>query len=798
MILKFTFRNLRKHPFLNLIKIIGLSLALFGLILILLFLKRELSYDQYHSKSERIYRHTITMDSFFDGKHFARLYSGAYIPQMVDYFPEIESYVRLGRFRSSFIKNGEMFIEVNQAFQVDSTFLKIFDIDLLIGNPESILDEPGALIISESYSKKVFGEINPIGQVLTLPKDQNNAEDVDFIVKGIMKDFPKASHFHPEFIVSPLNREVFDSWAWVYLLLNENVNPDIVISKFKNFGSEAWNIDKNEIQLEPYLQNIEDIHLHSDKLREIESNGNMPIVYTLAIAALLLVFISMINYSNLNIGMAVFSDKFLYINKISGATKKINIRYFVLESVLISLFSVLITLFLLTLVDNYVKSNYGLNILEDKPLIIISVIIFSIISIISGILPISKSAIKNVNSFLNLTDNKQKRKGLSKGLILLQYTIMIALIMAVLVIHKQTMYSLNNSLGDNSKELICFENVHDNVQEDFSLFKDELLKYNTIESVTAMFEPPGGEANDMFPFEMEGYLPDETIEHDERIGVFPCDYDFAEVFRLHFIAGDNFSKKYEDVEGSGEYIINESTMKRLGYNDPNEIIGKEFALSFFTDFIKIPKGRIIGVVKDFHFSSLKKEIEPLVLFKRKQMWLGNFIVSFNSENKEKAMQDIKNVWNNLFANYPYEYEHVESMYKSVYKPELLQAKLLTIFTVISLFICSMGLLGMSMLVTQRRTKEIGVRKVNGGNILQIVFMLNWDLMKWILISFVISIPIAYYAMNKWLESFAYKIVLDWWFFVVSGLIAIAISLITVTITSMKAAASNPVGSLRYE
>jgi putative ABC transport system permease protein len=297
---------------------------------------------------------------------------------------------------------------------------------------------------------------------------------------------------------------------------------------------------------------------------------------------------------------------------------------------------------------------------------------------------------------------------------------------------------------------------------------------------------------------MEGYINDETKVADNMIGILPCDYSFASIFNLHFLGGSNFSEKNGDNEGSGEYIINESAMRRLHYTNPEKIIGKEFGLVFDDDAAKIPKGKIIGVVNDFHLSSIKKKIEPLVLFKRKDVWLLNIIVSYRPGMRATALSDIEHVWNNMFPDHLFQYEYVSSMYKNLYKRELLQSGLLTVFTFIALFICSMGLLGMSLLTTQRRTREIGIRKVNGASVLQIMIMLNRDFLKWIVLSFIIAIPFACLAMNKWLESFAYKTKLGWWIFALAGLIAMLIALITVSLQSLKAASKNPVEALKYE
>ncbi len=799
MELKFAIRNLTKRPFLNLIKIIGLSLALSGILIIVLFLKNELTYDSFHKKSDRIYRFTITSPDILGGKHFARVPNPDYIPKMAEYFPEIENYVRLVPIMGGVIKLNENFIRVNQAFQCDSTFFDVFDSELLVGNPANILDNPGSMVVSESFAKKVFGNHNPLGQVLTLPDGQYYGKKIDLTIKGIMRDFPQNSHFHPEFIVTPVDTGEFNRWAWTYLLLSNNANPDNILLQFKYFAAIQSGRKVAEMKTEAHLQNITDIHLKSDKLRELEPNSNMSVIITLSVAVLLLLFIAITNYVNLNIGMAVYSDKYLYVSRVFGSSPWMKLKYFLSEGIIIAAVSIVVCGFITSLAHITIQKHFALNLFKGNAHLILSVIVlFGLISILSGILPLLEKEISNAKSGLNNNKNNLSRKGVSKGLIVFQYTISIALIAAVFVIHRQTSYALDSSMGVKENNLICFENVHSNVQQKFEVFKAELLKYNSIEFVSAMLEPPGGEANDMFQFTMEGYIKNEVNEADNMIGIFPCDYSFASIFNLHFLSGDNFSKKNEDNEGSGEYIINESAMKRLHYTDPDKIIGKEFGLIFDNDVAKIPKGKIIGVVKDFHLSSIKKKIEPLVLFKRKDVWLLDFVVSFRPDMRAIALSNIELVWKRMFPEHLFQYEHVSSMYMNLYKRELLQAKLLAVFTFIALFICSVGLLGMSLLSTQRRTKEIGIRKVNGAKIYQIMIMLSWDFVKWIVISFVIAIPFAFLAMNKWLEGFAYKTALSWWIFAVAGLAAIFIALITVSIQSWKASSRNPVEALKYE
>ncbi len=802
MIFKVVIRNLLKHPFLNLTKIIGLGLSLTGIIFIGLFLKNELSYDQYHSKADNIYRYTIADPDFLGGKHFARVLNPSYIPELKESIPEIENFTRLMPVRGGLMKYGERFYNTNQAFECDSTFFEVFDAELLLGNKQSVLKNPASMVISGSFAKKVFGDSNPIGKVLTLPAGQFYGAPQDFTVQGVMKDFPPNSHFHPDFVTTPLHDQFEYGWAWTYLVLSKNANPENVKAGIINFLKSNHKENLQEVKMQVYLQKLTDIHLSSQKLREIEPNGSWLNIYVLAIAALILLLISISNYANLNMGMAGFSAKYLFVNKLLGSSKKSVIGYFFSEGLFIIAATSLFALLILFPANSIIAETYGLNLLQgNATAIVLIMLVFSLPTLIFGMMPALNSVFSSLQTIAKKNSPVALQKGrISHALIVFQYGFSIALIIAVIVISRQTKYALNSSLGVNEDNIVCLESVHASIQQKFKVFKDELLKYNSIEAVSAMMEPPGGEANDMFPFEMEGHQADEQNQEYNRIGVFPCDYSFASIFNLQFLSGQNFSKKNTDVEGSGEYIINEAAMHRLKYTDPAKIIGKEFKLIFSSpgSGIEIPRGKIIGVVEDFHLQSLKNTVEPLVFFKRENLWLINFVISYKPELQAKALTDMETVWNSLFPEYPFQYQYVGAMYKKVYKAELLQAKLLSIFTIIALFISSMGLFGIALISTQHRIKEIGVRKVNGARIFEIVTLLNKDYLIWIVVAFVGAAPIAWITMNRWLETFAYKTILSWWIFALAGILALGIALLTVSVQSWKAATRNPVEALRYE
>jgi len=735
---------------------------------------------------------------YWEGQHFARTPNAFYLEGFREQLPELEEYVRLAPIFSSVMEYNDTNYKLSQGYECDSNFFSVFDAELLIGNHETVFDIPGSMIVSESFAKRVFGTEDPIGQVLTCPSGQHTPNPQHYTINGVMKDFPVNSHFHPDFIATPVNKASLNGWAWCYLLLTEGADPSKITDAYIRHRAKEQNISIDDVKSQAYLQKLTDIHLHSHKLREIEANGNISNIYVLAIAAIVLLLISISNYANLNLGMAGFSTKYLFVNKLMGASSKKIFAFFFTEGVLILITSCVLAFLVSIPINVIVTHQFNTQLLSGNGTIIILIyLIYSVISILIGMLPVIKPALRFLKKGLG-EDVKHRKGGVSKILIISQYAFSIALIVAVILISKQNSYALEKGMGSKNDNIVCFDLVHADVQKQFKIFKSELLKHSSIIRVSAMIEPPGGQANDLFAFKLEDYISTHKDPNKDRIGILPCDYSFASIFNLQFLCGDNFSERYTDNEGSGEYIINRSAMHRFNYTDPNEIIGKSFYFDINFPGIKIPRGKIIGVVEDFHLSSIKSEIEPLVLFKRDKLWLHNFVIQHKVGMKEEALADMKKVWEQLFPEYPFQHEEVGAMYQKVYKSELLQAKLLSIFTVLALFICSMGLLGLALIITQQRTKEIGIRKVNGSTTFQILLMLNKDFIKWVAIAFVVSCPIAYYSMSKWLENFAYKTGLSWWIFILAGLLVCGIALLTVSWQSLKAAKRNPIESLRYE
>ena len=800
MILKLVLRNLRRHPMLNLIKLAGLMLAFSSLMLIGLYLKHELSFDRFHSASDRIYRFTATSPSAFSGKHFARIWGARYIPDLAETFPEVESYVRLSPVSGGLVQWEEKKIPMQQTFFCDSTFLKIFDVDLLLGDPEEVLAGPSSLLISDSYARKIFGDKNPVGQILTIPTGRMHGENIPLEVSGVMEDFPDQSHFHPEFVASPPDPTLLNGWAFTYLLLHQGATTEGIISGFPSFLAEFGEQEEEDVDYMAHLQPITDIHLHSQKTREIEGNSHMAVVYSFSIAVIILLFIALLNYNNLNLGMLRYTDDLMFVGRVYGASRRQQLKYYLFEGLVILILSLLLSAVLVYLSAIYVQGRFNLDLLKGNTIFIL--LLFTVIGLagfVSGLFPQVQSYFRTLLISARSTGGGVVRKRrVNRFLIVIQYAIASVLIVSVLVIQRQTSYSLRSGMGSENSGIVCLKNTHSSIVERFPEFKKALLNYPSISKVSGMLDPPGGDANDMFRFSLEDYEADESRPEDQLMGIIPCDYSMPSLFGLEFLAGEDFSSSYADAEGSGEYIINRAAMERLGYQDPLAIIDKEFQLFFHSDVIQIPAGRITGVVEDFHLSSLKREIEPLVMFKRDTMWIDNLLISFQGGNISQGLKDAEKTWEELFPGFTFSYDFVDEMYRQVYLVERLQAALLLLFTLIALFICSMGLLGLSLLASQQRIKEIGIRRVNGAEMGSIVAMLNRDFLQWVLLSYVLAMPLAWLGMRRWLESFAYKTELSWWIFLLAGIFALLLSAIPLTIQSWKAARRNPVEALRYE
>ncbi|MCJ7449842.1 MAG: ABC transporter permease [Bacteroidales bacterium] len=792
---KLVFRNLFKIRSYTILNITGLGIGFACTFAVIVWVKNELSYDKHLPDSNRIYRLTFETDNSGNRIHFARCWE-KWIWQMPEFFPQIEELVRLEPYRHTAIKIGESKFYSDRVFATDTNFFKVFDIDLISGEAEKVLREPYSAVISTSLAKKCFGTTNPVGQSLLL-SGEYDTKMVLFTIKGVMNDTPVNSHIHFDILTSFARPEEAPAWAYVYLLLRPNSSPDEILSRFPSFISKAVEKqDQNDFI--PHLQRITDIHLFSNKDREVEPNGSIISIYLFVAIALVLLLVSWVNYYNLSKTMLLTLQKQIHIQRIAGSNNKLIILQSLAESGISVALALILSWILLDLSESYSLSVFGFRLLpngySDLSDIWLFVIAIISVSVFTGSLPVITYVLKETKSIPGFKGSwHQGNRGLTSYGILMtgQFCLSIILMVAAITIYRQKELMFSLSLGDMSSDILVFKKQNWEVRFKYNEFRNKALQNHLIKSVTAAMAEPSGETVDALGIESPAI--EKSLE-ENRLYVLSVEDNFLDFFNIPLIAGRNFSLYNPNRKGE-DYILNETAVKRLGWT-PDEAIGKPFKIKFDTPDI-FYGGTVVGVVRDFNFNTIKQEIKPYVLFQKPIFYLC-FLVKVDSARKGEAIADLKTIWEEELPDYPFQYEFISDLYRSAYSRELSQAKITSLFSFLAMVIICFGLFSVTSVLVARRTKEIGIRKVNGAMLPEILVMLNSDFIRWVAIAFIIACPAGWFVMNKWLQNFVYRTEINWWIFALAGLIALGIALITVSWQSWRAATRNPVEALRYE
>jgi len=793
-IIKRSFLKDKKFLFNN---VLGLTLAFTTILFIYSWISYEKSFDKHYNNSSRIYRFTVEFTNGTDSRHFARV-NREFIKEFKGFFPEVEEMVRLAPGRNSSIKINENKFYSQGVFSTDSNFFDVFNIKLLQGNSDDVLDAPKCAVINESIAEKYFGKENPIGKQLEWAHQQVPNFST-FIVTGVMPDFPRNSHFHPEILLSFNNPNNYSGWFYTYLMLNENTNPQTLQAKFPTFKKTY--IENEQIRESEtfHLQNVQDIHLYSHKDREIEPNGDPRSITILNIVALVLLVVISLNYINFQIASVLERSTYFNVSKTFGAKSKSFVIQLVLESIILvfisSLVSLLIYLLILPLLANWLNIELILSLQKTAIIYISALLFFVLIGIACSIYPIYLSNFNGAISPLKIfNSNNQSINGdfsIRKVLVILQFVGGISLIIATSVIIKQNQYLLSNRIGNEQDNIINLIKLPRTTVENYETFKTELLKYPEILDVTASMEEPAGEVMDAFTYELEG-MPEEDKE--KVIYCLTTDHNFNRFYGNRILAGEDFSA---EGKNSGKYLINEAGLKTLGYTNPSDIIGKRFKYNipvpdgFFED------GTISGVINDFHITSMNSSEKPMLLYHQP---FFNYCVGIKYEPSriKDALATLGKVWAEVNPDFALQHYFIDDLYFKLYENQIRQSRFLSLLAIVVLFISSLGLFSIAVYNIRKRTKEIGVRKVNGANTAEVLILLNKTFVKWVFISFLIASPLSWITMNKWMENFAYKTSINWWIFAGSGVFVLGIALITVSFQSFRAARRNPVEALRYE
>ena len=795
--LKITLRNLKRHKGYFFINISGLIVGIVVCILIFLYVKDELSYDKFNKKADRIYR--IVNSGNIRGNHIeVPLVSGPWGPAMVDEFPEVLKAVRLKvpESRWTIKYEDKKFFEKGFYF-ADPSFLEVFDIEIVSGDPENVLDAPYSIVITEEMAKKYFADENPIGKVISADLWLN------LNVTGIMKKHPSTSHMNFNFLANfetlltakepPGKLPYSDLSRWenfqihTYILLDENANPEAVEGKMSAFLKKHLKRMAGiaGVEFNPYLQKLTDIHLKSHLEGEIGPNSNESYIYIFSIVAVFILIIASINFMNLSTARSVNRAKEVGMRKVIGATRLQLTRQFLIESVLLTFFAVVVAgVFVLLLLPEF-NTITGKDI---KPSEIINIKMFFalgclsiIVGLISGSYPaFLLSAFRPIAVLSGKLRSRNSGSLLRRFLVVVQFVISIFLIIALSVIYSQMNFLKNKRLGFDKEHIIAVPLSDYYVRTTYESYKNSLLANSSIKSVSGASGIPGGIFN-------LGLLwtAGSNFREAKKVQMLSVDYDFIETFDIELLKGRGFLKEFQgDMRRA--LLLNEEAVQLFGFDSPIDKILFPF------------RSRVTGVVKNYHFKSLHQKIEPFVLQLNTSDNLRWVFIKIKGENIPGSLSFAEKEWQKVNPDHPFEYTFVDENYDLLYQSEMKLSRLFSFFTGIALFIACLGLFGLSSFTAEQRTKEIGIRKVLGASVRNIVYILMNKFMGLVILANFIAWPVAYFAMGKWLRNFAYKADLSLYLFALSGLLALVIAAATISYQTIKAARANPVNSLKYE
>lgn len=759
--------------------------------LIFLYVRFETSYDNFHSKSDRIYR--VVTDTKTPTETITQGMTTTPIAiNMKKDFPEVEDAVRLAR-DGFLVRKGAVKFQEKEAVMADSSLFNVFDFQLVSGNKKTALKEPMSIILSQTAAKKYFGNTNPLGQQVLLTGAAINAT-----VTGIMKDIPENSQIKASMFVSmSSNKQIYgnpttdNEWTnhnyYTYILLKSHADAKMLEKKLPAFMEYHHGIQAKQLQMQDFLslEPLRDVYLKSK--RDGFVGGNINNVYTFSLIAIFILLIACINFINLTTARSAERAKEVGIRKVAGAVRFQLAKQFTGESVIICLLaftlSVLLCLLALPLFNQLagkiISSSIFTNSLQVLALLILSVFI----GIVAGLYPsMVLSSYNPVSVLKGRFATSKKGLILRKGLVVFQFTISICLIVATIVVYLQLHYMQNLNLGFSKEQEIVIDT---NFDKNKDAFKQSLSSIPQVLSTSFSSSIPGSDCNSAYT-EVENKAGE---MQKTNLDLYFVDYDFINQYKLMIVAGRPFSKSFA-TDSTQAMIVNESATKLLGYSSAQQAIGRTFDQWG-------RKGKIIGVLKDFHYKSLQQVIQPLTM-RIEPNSIGLISVKVSASGLPATIKAIETKWNQVIPNRPFEYTFLDDFLDKQYRAESNFGNLFFNFAMLAIFISCLGLLGLSSYNTILRTKEIGVRKILGGSISSIVNLLSVEFLRLVLIAFVIAAPVAWYGMSKWLLEFPYRTNVSWWVFALAGLASVLIAFITISFQVIKAAVANPVKSLRTE
>jgi putative ABC transport system permease protein len=795
--LKIAMRNILRNKAFSLINISGLAIGMACCILILLFVQDELTYDSYHEKADQIYRLIALNKSGGEERYLAPI--GAPVAEIfAETLPEIQKAVRLNRGSRVLVEYQDRRFFEERFFFGDPAVFDVFDFAILRGNPQTALAAPFAVVITETTAHKYFGDADPVGKSFVVDKNRS------YNITAVMKDVPSNSHFHFDFLASletlaSLHGERYLKHPgylafYTYLLLGENTDPRELEGKMAEGVRQSYG-EKIAAMRTFLLQPLKSIHLQSRLEYEIEANSSIAFVYIYSAIALCILLIAAFNFVNLSTARSTKRAREVGMRKVLGAFRYQLTKQFLGETILFSILSLFFALVLVRLFLPFFNSLAGkqlpLNFVFSPSVLLGLLGIIAVVGILGGLYPaVFLSAFEPMRTLKGRLGSGGKSRFFRRILVVVQFTISIVLIIGAFVIRNQLHYMRSQNLGFDKEQVIVIPMHDQNTRKASDYIKTEFMNNSSVLRVTASSSVPGKPVINI-AYRLEGLPDDEHFSMD----TFFVDYDFLETIGIQVTQGRGFSKEFGTDEESA-FMLNEAAIRELNWQKAlNKQVIWPSDLRRLDAIVK--KGQVVGVVKDFHLASLHESIGP-VLFQVRPSSFRYISARISPVNIPETLSFFRKKWAQLSPAFPFEYTFLDEDFDKLYRSDEKVGRIVGIFSMLAIIVACFGLFGLASFAAEQRTKEIGIRKVLGASVPGIIFLLSREFTKWVLVANILAWPIAYFSMTRWLQNFAYKMSLGLGIFFLSGLLAFAIALATVSYQSIKAAVSDPINSLRYE
>ncbi len=751
------------------------------------YLQFELSFDTFHKNEDRIFR--LVERQSFEGQDEKNLgQSTPWMGETLIEYPEVDIAVNFVNMGTIWTKYEDEIVKIPQALLSDPDVFKVFSFKLLRGDPQTALLEPNTVVITEKMSRRIFNEDNPVGKTLRFPDSE------DYLITGVAENVPANSHIQFDILVSimdmrsqPVEWDNYDHFSPTYILLEKNADPDVLESKFLGHTQKYFRHNAEHVSL--YLQPLNDIHLHSKHIMwEINwLKGDITNIHFFSVIMISILLIACINFINLSTACSINRAREVGVRKVTGANKSQLIRQFIGESLFLFLCALFLAIAIVHTISSVLGDILGESISTNysNNWIFTAGMLFFLISagVLAGVYPaFVLSSFHPVVVLKRAFSQGEKTANTRKFLVIVQFAVTTMMILCTIVVSKQFEFMKNRDTGFNKDQVVTLP-MTDDMRQHFNAVREDLLANPQITGVTASTRQLGTPLwrNEIF---FEGKKPDEQW----ITPYMAVDYDFLSFYGLELLAGRDFSQKFADDTNSRSYIINETLAKQIGWENA---VGQKFRIG------DSEWGKVIGVVKDFNFRSLHHRIEP-VAFTIFQPWLFRMSIRIGIGDTRQTLKYMEEKLQPYSKDKPLLFSFLDEDFVHLYQDERISTRIFGIFSILAIVISCLGLFALASFTTEQKTKEIGIRKILGSSVTDIIIMLSWRFTKWVIVANIIALPVAWLVMNEWLKNFAYRIDIGIVTFLLASGSAVLLALVTVSFKVFRAASANPIDSIRYE